>query len=171
MRKFVQRLDGTRTRFHAMWRRGEWLPDLFARLILAAVFIPTGWGKIHDLEKVTQLFAGLAIPYPDISARVVGYSELICGALLLVGFLTRLATIPLLVTMIVAFVTAKVPMVKAFSDVVAMPELLYIGLLLFLLVLGAGWLSLDGVISRRRATRGEVVEDEAYDRGIRPHHA
>src|SRR5438067_2388770 len=82
--------------------RLDWLPLLFVRLCLAAVFIPTGWGKLHDLAKVTDFFTELGIPWPHLNAVVVAVSELGCGALLLVGALSRLAAMPLIVSMTIA---------------------------------------------------------------------
>src|SRR5437763_12646395 len=83
----------------------SWLPPLFARLTLGVVFVSSGWGKVHDLGKVTQFFTSLGIPAPAFNAALVGWTELICGGLLLVGLLTRLAACPLIVSMIVAIAT------------------------------------------------------------------
>src|SRR5260370_1562057 len=80
----------------------NWLPLLLARLTVGLVFALTGWGKVHDLAKVTGFFTKLGIPHAAFMAGLVGYCELICGVLVLVGLLTRLATIPLITTMIVA---------------------------------------------------------------------
>ena len=75
-------------------RKSEWLPLLLVRASLAAVFIPSGWGKLHDLGKVTGFFTELGIPAPHFNAVLVALLELGCGALLLVGLASRLAAVP-----------------------------------------------------------------------------
>src|SRR5947209_3972380 len=87
--------------------RVRWLAPLVGRLAVGLLFLSTGWGKVHSLDKVTAFFVKLGIPAPGLNAVVVGYSELICGALLVIGLCTRLATLPLIVSMVVAILTAK----------------------------------------------------------------
>lgn len=128
-----------------------WLPPLLIRASLAAVFVPTGWGKLHNLQKVTGFFASLGIPHPHFNAVLVASTELICGSLILVGLLTRLAALPLIVSMTVAIVTAKREDIEGVADLFALSEFVYIVLLVALVVGGAGALSLDGPIARLRA--------------------
>jgi putative oxidoreductase len=54
-------------------------------------------------------FANIGIPYPDIMGPCVGSVEILCGALVIIGLLTRLAAIPLIVIMIVAIISTKIP--------------------------------------------------------------
>src|SRR5689334_14947999 len=107
---------GTRERFTQVrgrtlefLERFRWLALLLGRLAVGLVFVSTGWGKVHDLPKVTAYFESLGIPAPGFHAVLVGYSELLCGSALVVGLFTRLATIPLIVSMIVAILTARRP--------------------------------------------------------------
>jgi putative oxidoreductase len=129
--------------------RLDWLPLLFVRLCLAAVFIPTGWGKLHDLAKVTDFFTELGIPWPHLNAVVVAVSELGCGTLLLVGALSRLAAMPLIVSMTIAILTARRGDIHGPADLFALDELIYAALAIVVLVLGAGAISADGLIARR----------------------
>jgi putative oxidoreductase len=76
----------------------------------------------------------------------------VCGALVLLGLATRLASIPLICTMIVALITAKAEEIAGVSDLVGTIELTYIALALWLTVSGAGSLSLDRVLARRSAS-------------------
>jgi putative oxidoreductase len=126
----------------------DFLPPLLARLTLGGVFLVTGWGKVNNLGKVAGLFADLHIPAPAFNAALVGWCELIGGALLLLGLLTRFATIPLMVTMIVALSTAKAPQIHAVRDLVTMFELTYLLLLLYLAIVGPGAASIDAAIAR-----------------------
>jgi putative oxidoreductase len=126
----------------------RWFPPLLARITLAAVFVPTGWGKLSDLDKPTQFFTELGIPFPHANAVLVGASELICGSLLLVGLATRFAAAPLIVSMAVAIATAKRNAIEGVLDVFGFEEFLYVVLLVWLIVAGAGALSLDKLVRR-----------------------
>lgn len=122
---------------------------LLGRLAVGLVFLSTGWGKIHNLDKVTGFFESLGIPAPGFHAVLVGYSELLCGAALVIGLLTRLATIPLIVSMIVAILTAKRDKLNGLFDLVGFEEFTYLAVLVMIAVLGPGGLSLDRFVVKR----------------------
>ena len=124
----------------------SWLPALFARIALFFIFAPTGLGKLRHLPKVTSYFVELGLPAPHFNAVLVGASEFVCGALLLIGLLARYAAIPLIIDMAVAIAVAKWKDVAGIGGFFALDELLYIALLLFILVGGAGAISIDGWI-------------------------
>src|ERR1700679_3286875 len=84
-----------------------WLPPTLARLSVGTLFVITGWGKVTHIDKIVEYFTSLNIPAPEIQARLAAFSELGCGALLIIGLFTRLASIPLIVIMIVAILTEK----------------------------------------------------------------
>ena len=126
---------------------------LLLRVCLAAVFIPSGWGKLHDLAKVTQFFTELGIPAPHLNAIVVATSELVCGTLLVVGLLSRAAALPLIASMTVAIFTAKRADIAGVADLFALDEFIYLALAFAIVALGPGVLSLDGLWSRRFAPR------------------
>ena len=152
--QLLEKALSLRDRLLGVARRLDWLPLLLVRGSLAAVFIPSGWGKLHDLAKVTGFFTELGIPAPHFHAVLVALSELGCGSLLLVGLLSRLAAIPLVVSMTVAIITARRADISGIADLFALDELIYIVLALTLVVLGAGAVSLDGWIGRALARRG-----------------
>jgi putative oxidoreductase len=129
--------------------RGRWLAPLVGRLAVGLLFLSTGWGKVHSLDKVTSFFVKLGIPAPGLNAVVVGYSELICGALLVIGLCTRLATLPLIVSMVVAILTAKLSDIHGLFDLVAADEFTYLCVLVMLAIIGPGELSLDHILVRR----------------------
>jgi putative oxidoreductase len=122
---------------------------LLGRLAVGLVFLSTGWGKVHNVEKVTEFFASLHIPAPGFHAVLVGWSELLCGAALIVGVLTRLATIPLIVSMIVAILTAKRGDIHGFFDLVAFEEFTYLLVLIMIAVLGPGALAVDHLLAKK----------------------
>lgn len=83
---------------------------IFIRLSLAGVFIPEGIQKLIYPELLgTGRFIKMGIPYPEFTGPLVGWVEIICGSLVLLGLLTRLATIPLIITMLVAITATKIP--------------------------------------------------------------
>ncbi len=132
-------------------RRLTFLGPLIARFTIGVAFIDSGWGKVHNLEKVTAYFTELGIPAPHIQATFVSWVELVCGSLVLLGLGTRLAAVPLICTMIVALITAKASDISGLSDLVGTIEFTYIALLVGLTLTGAGALSLDHWIARRAA--------------------
>lgn len=97
-------------------------------------------------------FAKIGIPAPQFSGPFVGVVEIVCGALLIVGLLTRLASIPLLIDIIVAITTTKIPMLSKSGFWAMMHEArtdfcMLLGLI-FLLIVGSGTLSFDDRFSR-----------------------
>ena len=125
----------------------RWLPPTLTRLVIGWVFLQSGWGKLHSQEKVVAFFTQLGIPAPEFQAKLVACTELVCGALILVGLATRIATIPLMITMAVALMTALKSDIHGLSDLFGVSEFLYIALLAWLGVYGAGPLSLDRIIA------------------------
>jgi len=138
-----------RRRALAVLERGRPLALLFGRLGVGLLFLSTGWGKVHNLEKVTMFFTSLGIPAPGFHAVVVGYSELLCGAALVAGLATRLATIPLAVSMVVAILTAKRAELHGLFDLVGFEELTYLVVLVMLAVLGPGDWSIDRLLVKK----------------------
>lgn len=122
---------------------------LLGRLAVGLLFLSTGWGKVHDIGKVTEFFASLHIPAPGFHAVLVGWTELLCGAALVLGLLTRLAAIPLVVSMVVAILTAKRAELHGLFDLVGFEETTYLVMLSMIAVLGPGDISLDHLLTRR----------------------
>jgi putative oxidoreductase len=129
--------------------RIKWAPVLLARITLAQVFIESGWGKLHHLEKVIAYFTQLGIPAPGLQAPFVATVELVGGLAVLLGAGTRIASVFLTSTMVVALLTAKLPDIHSFSDMTGMIEYLYITLFAFLIFEGAGPASVDSWIAKK----------------------
>jgi putative oxidoreductase len=127
----------------------EWFPPLLARITIAGVFVQTGWGKLHHLDKVVEFFTQLGIPAPQFQAPFVAANEFVCGSLLLVGLFTRLASVPLAISMVVALITAKASDIHDMSDLFGQSEYLYIVVLVWLFFRGAGCLSLDAWLAKK----------------------
>jgi putative oxidoreductase len=136
------------------WLQGiGWLPLLIARIAMAGEFIPSGWGKLHDLPKLTAYFATLGIPAPGLNAAASATTELLGGILLLIGLGTRFAAAALTVVMTVAILTARIADVHTIGDFFYLPEPAYIVVFLVLISQGAGRISVDHLIAARRAAR------------------
>ncbi len=129
--------------------RAQWIPQLLTRLFVGYFFLETGWGKIHNLDAMAPRFAGWGIPFPAFNAALSGYTELIGGALILVGLFTRLAAIPLFINMVVAILTVKMKTVTGLDEFVELDEPLYALAFLWLFFSGPGCLSLDHLLWTR----------------------
>lgn len=151
-------LVSARLRAEHVLARLDFLGPLIARITLGVLFISTGWGKVHNLEKVAAFFAELHIPAPAIQATFVSYVELIGGALVLIGLVTRLAAVPLLISMAVAIATAKAAEVHGLPDLFGLVEWTYLAMLAWLALAGPGRASLDRLIfGRSEQTRRNDV--------------
>jgi putative oxidoreductase len=84
---------------------------ILVRLLVGlVVFVPEGIQKLIMPDVLgAGRFAKIGIPYPDIMGPFVGTVEIVCGLLIILGLLTRLASIPLIIIMIVALVSTKLP--------------------------------------------------------------
>jgi putative oxidoreductase len=120
-----------------------WLGPLLVRFFIGSSFMLNGWTKLHDIEGFTQKFIEWHIPAPHFNVVLVACTECFGGALLLVGLLTRIAAIPLIISMLVATISVKLPKVQDFSGFVNVDELLYLAVFLWLAVAGPGKASID----------------------------
>jgi putative oxidoreductase len=147
-----------------------WIAPTIARLTLGVAFLQSGWGKLHDLEKVARFFAELHIPAPAFTARLVSITELVGGSFLLLGLLTRVAALPLVVTMLVAIATAKRDELSGWTDLFGLLEWTYAVLLGWLAISGAGPISVDAFfakrLNRRRRAEGPRATTDLVD--VRP---
>jgi len=128
---------------------------ILIRLIVGWVFLSEGVQKfLFPTALGVGRFAKIGIPDPQFTAPFVGFCEILFGALLIIGLLTRLATIPLLCVISVAIWTTKVPMLakQGFWAMVheARTDFCMLFGLIFLLTVGAGTMSLDASLQRAR---------------------
>jgi uncharacterized membrane protein YphA (DoxX/SURF4 family) len=121
---------------------------LFIRLMVGGVFFLEGIKKFLFTEQWgAGRFARIGIPAPGILGPFVGVVEIVCGFLILIGLLTRVASIPLIVNISVAIASTKIPILlkSGFWPLEAEARTDYSMLmgLLFLLLAGAGSWSVD----------------------------
>jgi putative oxidoreductase len=148
----------TREKLLALTEKLWFLAPALIRLTLGVVFIQSGWGKLHTLDKITEYFESLNIPMPGLNARVAAGTEFFGGILLLVGLGTRLVSLPMAFVMVVALLTAKR------EEITSLPSLLGVGvewdylvMFLVIVIIGPGVLSLDALIVRRFGRTGTPV--------------
>ena len=148
------------------------------RVMVGLVFLTEGLQKfLYPDELGVGRFLKIGIPAPAVMAPLVAVVEIVCGALVLVGWRTRLAAIPLLITISTAVVSTKIPMLLGHGfwrfTLAKLPRYGFLSMLheartdfsmllglLFLLMVGAGPWSVD---ARLRKNRDEppAVKDTA----------
>jgi len=127
---------------------------ILIRLLVGWVFLSEGIQKfLFPAALGMGRFVKIGIPAPQFFAPFVGVVEIVCGTLLIVGLLTRLAAIPLLIDIVVAIVTTKIPMLAKAGFWGTMHEArtdfcMLLGLI-FLMIAGSGRLSLDERFEKR----------------------
>ncbi len=133
--------------------RCDWAVTVL-RVVVGVVFIVHGWDKIQmGPEKVAGFFGGAGIPLPVLSAHLAMWTEFLGGVALVLGAATRLVSIPLAFTMVVAFAFVhakggfKLP--SGFEYV-----LVLFATLMVLLRNGAGALGVDVLLARGLARPG-----------------
>jgi putative oxidoreductase len=128
---------------------------LLVRLYWGFQMMQTGWGKLHNLAKVTDFFTNLGIPLPGLNAPLIVGLEFLGGILIMLGLGSRLFALLLTGDMIVAYIAAdREALFSIFSD----PDKFYAAapytfLMAFLIVLifGPGRFSLDALMGRSGA--------------------
>lgn len=118
------------------------------RLMVGAIFFSEGLQKfLRPAEVGAGRFAKIGLPAPETLAPLVGGFEVVCGALVLAGILTRVATIPLIAIITSALITTKIPILleRGFWSAAheARTDVAMLLGLIFLLILGAGRPSWD----------------------------
>ena len=125
-----------------------WLGPLLMRIFFGYFWLETGWTKLQGIEGFTARFVQWGIPFPAFSAQVSAWTELIGGALIMVGLFTRLTALPMIINMAVAIVLVVLPEVHSFNEFIELNEFLYTLIFFWLLVAGPGQVSLDALIKR-----------------------
>jgi putative oxidoreductase len=134
---------------------------LAVRLYWGWQFMQTGWGKLTGIGKVVGFFTNLGIPAPTLNAYFVSALEFGGGALLILGLGSRLIALPLLIDMLVAYITAdREALFSIFSNpdkfTAAAPYTFLIASLL-ILIYGPGMISMDRLLARGASSK-EVRE-------------
>ena len=121
---------------------------ILIRMVVGAVFLSEGIQKfLFEELRGAGRFEKIGLPAPELLGTFVGGTEIICGVFILLGFYTRLAVIPTIIIMLVAFFTTKSQLLaeKGFWEMLHGSRTDWSMLLcsIFLLVKGSGGLSVD----------------------------
>jgi putative oxidoreductase len=132
------------------------------------VFFPEGLQKLLFPSALgAGRFAAIGIPWPEVLGPFVGVVEIVCGAAIVVGLLTRLAVIPILIILIVALLSTKVPILLGHDFLIfhvphlarygfwsmqheARVDLCMLLACLYLLITGSGACSIDARLRQPR---------------------
>lgn len=130
------------------------------RFIVGAVFLSEGIQKFLFTDALgIGRFIKIGIPAPEIMAPFVGIVEIVCGTLILIGLLTRFASIPMIVNMIVAISTTKIPILLSdgFWKMAHEARTDWSMLLgsVFLLIAGSGKFSIDYYLAKSKNAKQE----------------
>ncbi|WP_312090410.1 DoxX family protein [Chryseobacterium sp.] len=121
---------------------------ILVRLIVGAVFLSEGIQKfLFPDTRGTGRFEKIGLPSPEFLGSIVGTFEILCGVCVLLGLLTRLASTPLIIIMLVAIATTKAEVLanQGFWEMLHGSRTDWSMLLgsIFLLIKGGGYWSLD----------------------------
>ena len=121
--------------------------------MVGVVFLSEGIQKFLFSDTLgAGRFQKIGLPFPDFLGSFVGAFEIICGALVLMGLFTRLASIPLIIIMLIAIATTKTAILTEKGFWAMMHEsrtdwAMFLGNI-FLLANGAGYWSLDKILKK-----------------------
>ena len=144
---------------------------VLVRFVVGLVFLEEGILKfLYQDELGAGRFAKIGIPAPELMGPFVGGVEVVCGTLLVLGLLTRLAALPLIIDISMAIISTKIPILLGHGLLgFSLAKLPRYGLLsmtheartdfsmlfglVFLLIVGAGAWSLDARMGSRAAAK------------------
>ena len=155
-------------RWNSVYRTDASGWTILVRLLVGlVVFFPEGIQKLIFPNILgAGRFTNIGIPYPELMGPFVGVVETVCGALIIVGLFTRLAAVPLIIIMIVAIISTKIPILLGHDFwIFHLPKLNRYGFWsmshearadftmllgsLYLLIDGGGQWSIDAILSKR----------------------
>lgn len=125
---------------------------LVIRLYFGYKLVLSGWGKLANPDETTAYFRDLDIPLPELNVVMAGLSELMGGLFLALGLASRVAALPVIGTMVVAYLTAHKEQWEAlFTNTPVFfkaPPFAYLFTAVVVLVCGPGRFSADYLIGR-----------------------
>jgi len=129
--------------------------QLLLRFAIGPIFIAHGYEKIFldGHMKISLFLANLGIPLPGISAWLLMLTEFVGGIFLLLGLLTRWASIPIAFAMLVAILTAHSPWQHSLIGQGGFEKpLALMAIALCLMVQGGGKFSVDAWLRKKKQT-------------------
>ena len=143
---------------------------LALRLTWGWQLLESGYGHLTHVQKTVEAFKGWGVPLPELNVYISGTTELVGGALLVLGLATRLMSVPLVFNFLVAFATASRDTLRqlfagphrldgydSFINDSAFPMLI---LALIMIAFGPGGVSVDRLIRRKLFSASVVKADQ-----------
>ncbi len=129
----------------------DWGLSIF-RVVVGLTFMMHGWQKVFQIgvADVSNMLGQMGAPAPGLTGPLVSYVELVGGALLMVGLLSRLVAIPLAIDMLTAIIMVHLPNGYFLPMGVELVLLLFAGAVAALIG-GPGALSIDRAIASMRS--------------------
>jgi putative oxidoreductase len=130
---------------------------ILVRLAVGLIFLTQGILKFTDANMGVLRFARIGFSQPNFTAHFVGFFEIICGLLVLIGLWTSLSAVPLLLVITTAIATTKLPELmrpdQGFWYMVSdgRTDFAMFCSLIFLVFEGGGSWSVDGALHHRRS--------------------
>lgn len=113
MNNVISALSEKYQKFCSILKQGDGIAALALRLYLVPIFWMAGSNKLAHFQQTVEWFGntdwGLGLPFPVLLATLATSAEIMGAILLAVGLLTRVISIPLIITMLVAIVTVHLP--------------------------------------------------------------
>jgi len=129
---------------------------LMVRLYWGWQLAQSGWGKLHNIDKVTEFFTSLGLPAPGLTAHFIASLEFVGGVLLILVLASRLIAVALTINMIMAYITADHDaLMSIFSDpdkFYAAAPYTFLFASLLVLIFGPGLFSVDAAIGKLKHT-------------------
>jgi putative oxidoreductase len=152
MKNLILRVKNLHDKFFSLVSYAQTPFLLFVRLYWGWQLVESGWGKLHNLDKVTEFFTGLGLPMPGATAVFISSLEFFGGILLALGLFSRVISLMLTVNLITAYITADREALSAiFSDpdkFMAAAPFTFLFASLLILIFGPGKIAVDTLLGR-----------------------
>jgi putative oxidoreductase len=152
MRNLILRVKNLHDKFFNLVSYAQTPFLLFVRLYWGRQLVESGWGKLHNLDNVTEFFTSLHLPAPAVTAVAISCLEFFGGILLALGLFSRLISLMLTVNLITAYITAdREALFSIFSDpdkFMAAAPFTFLFASLLVLIFGPGKIAVDTLFGR-----------------------
>ncbi|MCB0338415.1 MAG: DoxX family protein [Bdellovibrionales bacterium] len=122
---------------------------LIIRIYFGYRFMLTGWGKFQNFENTLGFFQSLSIPFPELNVWIVASTEFFGGICLILGLFPRIITVPLVFSMVVAYLTAHSDSLGDATKMFKQEPFPFLVASLLVLIFGPGKFALDSFCKSR----------------------
>ncbi|MBQ8774200.1 MAG: DoxX family protein [Muribaculaceae bacterium] len=142
---------------------------LFLRLFVGVMFMQFGIRHLMQYDELCHSFPAILGMSHSCSLTLMIVIEIVCSLFIMVGFLTRIAVLPPIISMFIAeyyILHDIIPDIFPHSIQDTQPgflPIMFIGIYLFLILAGPGKISLDYFISLFIISRRDKDEDEELE--------